>query len=368
MARAKAKTTKRKTPIVNPPGAGTREDPKLINMALQGGGAHGALAWGVLDKFCEDGRIRIDGFSACSAGAMNAVVYAYGRTKNGLDGARQALHDFWEEVSGVSQNYTLFPAAPWQKFFYGWQEMDLALSYMALDNFTRQFSPYEFNPMNINPLRQILERQIDFDALKKCHHTKLFINATNVRTNKIRVFTNREITVDAVMASACLPQIFQAVEIDGEAYWDGGYMGNPALYPLVYETKTDDIVIVHINPIYREQLPKTATEITNRVNEISFNSSLLREMRAIEFAKRLVQDDMIKPEFRDHFHFKNLNMHSIRCDKVMQNHTVASKSNPDWAFLTLLRDEGRALAADWIQRHIHKIGHQSTIDLKEVYE
>ncbi len=361
---------KKREPLkkINPVGTGTPGDPKKVNMALQGGGAHGAFTWGVLDAFCEDGRIEIDGLSACSAGAMNAVVYAYGRMQGGLDGARKALHDFWFDVSETAQHYTLFPNFPWQDMLWGYRQMDVALSYWTLDTFTRTFSPYEFNPTNANPLRDILNRHVDFPAMDKCRSTKLFLSATNVRTNKIRVFENHEMSADAVLASACLPQIFQAVEIDGEAYWDGGYMGNPALYPLIYNTKTDDIVIVHINPIVREELPKTAAEISNRVNEISFNSSLLREMRSIDFAKRLVQDHMIKPEFRGHFQFNNLNMHSIRADKVMREYTVASKTNPDWEFLEALRDQGRTLAHHWIARHIHQIGRQSTVDLREVFE
>ena len=231
---------------------------KPVNIALQGGGAHGAFAWGVLDAICEDGRIEIDGLSATSAGAMNAAVYAYGKMKGGLDGAREALHNFWHDISEAGNTFSPVRPTFLEDFFSGWQGVDQSMSYVMFENFTKTFSPYEFNPLNFNPLRDVLGRHVDFDELQHCDSTKMFICATNVRTNKIKVFQNEEVSCDAVLASACLPMLFQAVEIDGEAYWDGGYMGNPALYPLIYHTKTQDMVIVHINPIYREEVPKTA--------------------------------------------------------------------------------------------------------------
>lgn len=342
--------------------------PRKINLALQGGGAHGALTWGVIDRLCEEDSIEIDGLSACSAGAMNAVIYAYGNMIGGREGARQSLEAFWRDVSfftSLTEPHPLFNFPP---FSEAWGKVQVALSYFFLDNFTRTFSPYEFNPLNFNPLRDILLRHVDFEHLKHCQSTKLFISATNVRTNKIKIFNNDDMNVDVVLASACLPQIFQTVEINGEAYWDGGYMGNPALYPLVYHTRTEDIVIVHINPIVREDIPRTTQDITNRVNEVSFNSSLLREMRAIDFVKRLVEEDMIKPEFRHHFHFNHIHMHSIRADEVMRDFTVTSKTNPDWDFLVLLRDQGRLLAESWLNAHINDIGKRSTINLREIFE
>lgn len=346
----------------------SRKEPKKINLALQGGGAHGALCWGVLDQLCQDERVEIDGFSATSAGAMNAVVYAYGNMTGGREGARQLLEAFWRDVSFFTSFAEPHPLLNVPPFSDAWNKVQVAMSYFFMDNFTRAFSPYEFNPLNVNPLRDILLRHVDFSKLPDCKSTKMFICATNVRTNKIKIFKNEEISVDAVMASACLPQLFQAVEIGGEAYWDGGYMGNPAIYPLIYNTGTEDIVIVHINPIVREDVPRTTQDILNRVNEISFNSSLLREMRAIEFAKRLVEEDMIKDEYRDHFHFNHLYMHSIRADEVMREYTVTSKTNPDWDFLVLLRDQGRLLAKNWLDTHIDDIGKRSTINLREIYE
>lgn len=347
---------------------GTRQHPKKINLALQGGGAHGAFAWGVLDQICQDGRLVIDGLSACSAGAMNASVYTYGKMKGGPEGARKALHDFWLDISEQGQKYSPIKPSPWERFFFGWSNLDETFSYLAFENFTKLFSPYQFNPTNANPLRDVLKRHVNFDEIVHAKCTKLFISATNVRTNKIKLFHGHQLSLDAVMASACLPMLFQAVEIHGEAYWDGGYMGNPALYPLVYDTDTEDIVIVHINPIVRNEIPKSAREIFNRINEISFNSSLLRELRAIEFAKRLVEDEMIKSEFRGHFKFNKLNVHSIRADEIMREYHVATKFSPDWDFLCHLRDRGREVAAQWIDKHIDSIGHQSTVNLREVFE
>lgn len=344
-----------------------KSDSKQINLALQGGGAHGAFAWGVLDMLCEDGRLEIDGLSATSAGAMNAAVYSYGHMQGGLDGAREALHNFWFDISEAGKAFS--PVQPsWFERWCGWGAMDQTLSYMLFDQFTKTFSPYEFNPMNFNPLRDVLCRHVDFEELTACKSTKMFICATNVRTNKIKVFQNKEVSCDAILASACLPMLFQAVEIDGEAYWDGGYVGNPALYPLVYHTDTRDIVIVHINPVYREEVPKTSREILNRVNEVSFNSSLLREMRTFEFVKRLVEDKWIKPEFMDHFHFKHLRMHAIRADDVTKEFSMASKFSPDWDFLCHLRDQGREVTKAWIKKNYSKVEKESTVDLRAEFE
>lgn len=341
---------------------------KPINLALQGGGAHGAFAWGVLDAIAEDGRVEVDGMAATSAGAMNAAVYSYGKMQGGEDGARQALHDFWHDISQAGSVYSPVKQNVMEMFLCGVEGIGRSVSYLMFENFTKMFSPYEFNPLNINPLRDVLHRHVDFDALHHCKCAKMFICATNVRTNKIKVFRNDDVSADAVLASACLPMLFQAVEIDGEAYWDGGYMGNPALYPLVYHTETDDIVIVHINPIYREEIPVRADEIANRVNEISFNSSLLREMRTLDLVKRLVEDHWIKPQYRKHFKFNRLNMHSIRADDVTSQYTVASKFSPDWDFLCSLRDQGREVTQAWLKENHKHIGKRSTLDLRAEFE
>ena len=331
---------------------------KTINLALQGGGAHGAYAWGVLDKLIEDGRIDVDGLSATSAGSMNAVVYAWGKHCGGQDRAREALHDFWQDISKAGSTFSPVKTLPGAL-----GEWVQSASFGLFETFTRAFSPYEFNPANFNPLRNVLETHVDFERLHTCRSTQLFISATNVRTNRIKVFKNHDVTLDAVLASACLPMLFQAVEIEGEAYWDGGYVGNPALYPLIYDLDTPDILVVHINPIERESIPKSAEDIYNRINEISFNSSLMREFRAISFVKKIVENDWIKPEFRDQFQFNELYLHSIRADQALKDYSVASKFSPDWNFLCKLRDQGRESAEMWLDRHFDDLGQRSSIDL-----
>ena len=332
---------------------------KTINLALQGGGAHGAFGWGVMDKFLEDGRIEIEGISGTSAGSMNAVVYAYGKLK-GNDGARQALHDFWKAISDSGQRFKM-PKMPWDPMMPVENPIQtLTKSMMSL------FSPYQLNPMNFNPLREVLEQQVDFEELNKNRHvTKLFICATNVRTGKVKIFDTHQVTPDVILASACLPQVFQAVEIDGEHYWDGGYMGNPVLYPLFYYTDSRDVVILHINPIERPGPPKTADDIANRLNEITFNSSLIKELRAVYFVQKLLDDGWIKDEFRDKL--KYVLIHSVRADKAMSDLNAASKMSSDWGFLTMLRDRGRALAAEWLEDNFDHLNVRSSVDLKKEF-
>jgi NTE family protein len=336
---------------------------KRVNLALQGGGAHGAFAWGILDKLAEDGRLDIEGISATSAGSMNAVVYAYGRTRGGNDGARAALERFWHEISRAGDSFSPVRAAGWESALgIG---LELSPSYLLFDTLTRTFSPYQFNPFGFNPLRDVLAKSVDFDAVHACTCVELFICATNVRTGQPRIFRNEHVTIDAVLASACLPFLFQAVAIDDGHYWDGGYMGNPAMYPLFYHTASRDIVIVHINPLVRSELPTTAPEIQNRLNEITFNASLLKELRAIAFVTKLIEQGWLKDEFRDRL--KHLLIHSIRADESLSHLTVASKFRTDWPFLCSLRDLGRAAAAQWLERTYDHIGHHSTVDLRSEY-
>ena len=227
---------------------------------------------------------------------------------------------------------------------------------------TRTFSPYQFNPFNFNPLRQVLESQVDFKALKSCQSTKLFLSTTNVRTGKVRVFRTEEVTADVVMASACLPQLFQAVQIGEDHYWDGGYMGNPSLFPLFYHTKSRDVMVIHINPIERAELPTRSADILNRLNEITFNASLLKEMRAIAFVTKLIEEDWLKKEHKAKL--KHLLMHSIRADGVLCDLSVASKFNTDWHFLLYLRDLGREITGQWLEKHFSSIGNKSTVDVR----
>lgn len=337
---------------------------KRVNLALQGGGAHGAFAWGVLDKLLEDGRLDIAAMSATSAGAMNAVVMAYGVSLGGREGARQKLAEFWQEISRVGAIYSPVRTLPWEKWLqaYGYQS-EFSPTYMAFQAMTHLFSPYQLNPFDVNPLKDVLLDVVDFDKLSKCNRaTRIFLSATNVCSGKIRVFSNAELTVQAVLASACLPYIFKAVEIDGEAYWDGGFMGNPAIFPLIYDNGPRDIIIVHINPIERQRLPRTAPEIFDRINEISFNSSLMREMRTIEFVTRLIDEGAL-----DGNKYNRMRIHSIRDDAEMTQLGVATKLNPDWEFLCRLKDAGRLRATEWLEEHFDSVGTQSTIDLANVF-
>lgn len=342
-------------PGQNPNGRG-RTGTKTINLALQGGGSHGAFAWGVLDKLLEDGRIEIEGISATSAGAMNAAVLADGLASGGPDAARQALADFWQRIAQAASLSPLQPS-PLDRLAHN-HGFDFNPFFQAFDLMVRLFSPYQLNPMNFNPLQRVIEQSIDFERLRAQSPLKLFLSATNVRTGKVRVFRTGEITADAVMASACLPFMFQAVEIEGEAYWDGGYMGNPAIFPLIYECASQDVVVVHINPLARREVPKTAMEILNRMNEISFNSSLMREMRAIAFVTRLIDEGKIQDTT-----MKRMLIHSIAADEFMQALGINSKLNADWEFLTHLRDVGHATAAAWLDRDFPHVCKQSTTDL-----
>ncbi|WP_349631197.1 patatin-like phospholipase family protein [Bradyrhizobium sp. AUGA SZCCT0222] len=334
---------------------------RTINLALQGGGAHGAFTWGVLDRLLDEKDVAFEGLSATSAGAMNAAVFAYGLSVGGREGARKALTDYWKRVSDAASLGPLQPS-PIDRLL-GNHKLTWSPVFSLLSFVTRVLSPYEFNPSDYNPLREVVEQSIDFEVLKRpdCP-VKLFLSATNVRTGKVKIFSGAEISASAVMASACVPTMFHAVEIDGEAYWDGGYMGNPALFPLIYNCKSSDIVIVHINPLFRKELPHAAVDILNRINEISFNSSLMREMRAVSFITRLVkQNHIVGGDVRQIF------IHSVADDEFMGALSPTSKYNADWDFLVFLRDQGRKCANDWLTNHFVKLGVESSVNIDEVY-
>jgi NTE family protein len=334
---------------------------KTIALALQGGGMHGAFAWGVLDRLLEDGRLEIEGVSATSAGAMNAVVLAYGLLKGDSENARQALHDFWRAVAQSAESYSPFGKMPWLKGTHTFG-LDHSPIHLLADIILRILSPYQFNPHNVNPLRTILEQHVDFAAVRSHCPIQLYLCATNVETGKIHIFSGEDIGIEAVLASACLPTLFQAVEINGEHYWDGGYAGNPAIFPLVYHCRTHDVVIVHINPIVRPGVPIKAADILNRINEVSFNSSLMREMRAIAFVTTLIQQGKVG---RDDM--KEMLIHSIRSDQTMAALGVSSKYNTDWDFLCSLRDKGRTEAGAWLEENYHHIGQRSSVDIRKEF-
>ena len=333
---------------------------KFLSLALQGGGAHGAFTWGVLDRLLDDERLEIEAISGTSAGAMNAAVVADGLTQGGRRGAQAALRRFWDAVASLGR-FGPVQRAPYDIATGNWNLND-SPSYMFFDWISRYFSPYQFNPLNINPLLDVLRREVDFDRVKTCVKTRLFIAATNVHSGKIRIFENPELSADAVMASACLPHLFQAVEIDGEPYWDGGYMGNPAIYPLIYNCRTRDVMIVQVNPMVREATPKTTPEILDRLNEISFNSSLMREMRAIECVSRLLEEHRL-----DEKRYKRMLIHRIDAAESMMTLGASSKMNADREFLAYLREEGRTQAETWLEANFDALGVRSTVDIEADY-
>jgi NTE family protein len=337
----------------------SQHNAKPVNLALQGGGAHGAFVWGVLDEFLEDGRLSIEAISATSAGAMNAVVLAYGMAVGGPQGARDKLEELWREVAKLARMVSL----AWSPLD-GWARAcglspDYYPSYLTFHAVTQILPPYLLNPLGLNPLREILLKVVDFTRLNEPPQaTRLFLNATNVRTGKIAVFETPAITVDAVLASACLPPYFQAIEIDGEHYWDGGYMGNPAIFPLIYRHASNDVIIVHVNPIYRPDVPRSAAEITHRINEISFNSSLMREMRAVAFVTGLIDEREL-----DAKKYSRMLVHWVGNDKVMAQLGTATQFYPDWELLSRLHGEGRQTAKQWLETNFEDIGRRSTVDL-----
>lgn len=331
---------------------------KKIHLALQGGGSHGAFTWGILDKILEDGRLDIEGICATSAGSLNASVFAYGRLKGGNEGARTALHDFWLSVSKAGGSDFNDNSTPF----------DTMLRYCKLsmfDNLSHIISPYQFNPYNYNKLKDILNDQVDFTELKNCPNTSLFISATSVRTGKIRVFSTPELSTDVIMASSCLPYMFQAVKIGDEHYWDGGYSGNPAIFPLFYHSDTRDVLVLHINPMTRNKLPTNANEIMNRINEITFNCSLLHEFRAVAFVNKILEEGWIKDEYRSNL--KEILVHSIRADLALHDFDVSSKFDTHWHFLNHLKDLGRIEAANWLKENFDSVGKKSTVDLHKEF-
>lgn len=337
-------------------------EPKVrrINLALQGGGAHGAFAWGVIDRILEQDDIEIESIVGTSAGAMNAVVTAHGLATGGAQGARDALRVFWRRVSLAARRGPLQPTWWDRRFRPG--SLDSSPGWMMMDALARVFSPYQLNPLNCNPLREVLAATVDCGRLRQQDRVKLFVCASNVKTGRIRVFDRTDISIDAVMASACLPFMFQAVEIDGEHYWDGGYMGNPPIYPLIYNAESRDVLIVQLNPIRIDEVPKTAQGILDRVNTLSFNSSLMREMRAIQFVTRLVDGG-----FDDNGRLKRMLIHSIDAEDVMASLGVSSKLNADWDFLVSLHDLGRRRADRFLTLHADKIGHESSTVIEEKF-
>ncbi len=332
---------------------------KKITLALQGGGAHGAFTWGVLDRLLEVDEIEVETMSGTSAGAINTVVCAYGLHIGGPQKAKELLNKLWEKIA---LNGTFFLKPSPLDAFVGGGDIYNSPGYILFNALTQHVSPYTFNPLNYNPLRSILNELVDFEELHKYSNKKLFICATNVKTNRAKIFTNKEITVDAVLASSCLPFLFQAVEIDGEYYWDGGYMGNPPLSPMINNTTSQDIVLIKINSINIHRLPTSARDIADRVNEISFNSSLINEMRFIHYRNELIRNGIIKPDGKLN---REIFIHVISGYNVLNKLGYSSKLNTSYQFLKTLKEEGRKVADEWLDKNFHKIGSNSTFDLEE---
>jgi NTE family protein len=332
---------------------------KKVNLALQGGGAHGAFTWGVLDHLLADGRLEITGISGASAGAINAVMVADGLARGGPAEARKRLAAFWRAASAggdlppvqravADRLFTLMPfaTAPIQNWF---------------EAMSHYFSPYELNPLNINPLKELIERFVDFDAVQNSE-LALFVSATNVHTGRLRLFPREKITADVVMASAALPFMFQAVEIDEVPYWDGGYMGNPAIFPFLQATEAEDVLVVQINPVARIGTPKTSSEIINRLNEITFNSALISELRAMDFVNQLIDDGTL-PRGTGDSQYRRLHIHRIDLGGLGNRLTGRSKMKTDFDFFELLHRAGQRAARKFLDRHFDDIGRHSSIDL-----
>ncbi|MBY0317753.1 MAG: patatin-like phospholipase family protein [Reyranella sp.] len=332
---------------------------QLIDLALQGGGSHGAFTWGVLDRLLAEPRLHIEAISGTSAGAMNAAVMAAGHAEGGADGARTALEAFWRRVSQAAA-FSPLQRSPMDVLLGNWS-LNNSPAYLAFDLMARVFSPYDVAFGALNPLAKVLSESIDFPRLASAP-IKLFITATNVGTGRPRVFRNAELSANVLLASACLPTMFQAVEIDGEAYWDGGYSGNPTMTPLVQECVSDDTILVAINPVERPGVPKSAREILNRLNEVSFNAVLLKELRMMALLRKVASADDAEVA-----HWSRMRLHLIRSDMLVDLDS-SSKLNAEWAFLCLLRDEGRRAADTFLATHGKDLGARSTVDIDRLLE
>lgn len=330
--------------------------PKHLSLALQGGGAHGAFTWGVMHRLMEDGRIFIDGISGASAGAINGAVFSDGFLKGGRKGAIDGLEKFWRQISQFS-----LLGHRWMKGMptpAGRMTLEDTPGYAAFDFVTRMFSPYQFNPMGINPLRDVLDRLIDFEAIRKDKRLKLFVAATNVKSCQSRLFRAQELTADVLLASSCLPLVSPAVEINGESYWDGGYLGNPSIYPLIHECKSHDVLLVMINPLKRQTVPTSAREILNRITEIGFNATLISEMSNYAVISQLIEKGQLKSKA-----YSRVNFHLIEAPEELAEYSASSQLNTDWEFLSYLHDLGYKAAKDWLGRHVNDIGKKSTLDV-----
>jgi NTE family protein len=331
---------------------------KLVNLALQGVGSHGAFTWGVLDRLLEEERLALDGISATSAGAVNAVALAYGLAVGGREGAKRSLDRYWRRLSDMA-SVSIFQPSFFDKM-YGNFALDYSPGYVFTDALSQVFSPYQLNPLNYNPFKKLLEEVIDFEVLRRQSAIKLFLCATNVRNGKVKIFRSEELRSDHVVASSCQPLMMHAVEIDGEYYWDGGFMGNPALFPVIYACEARDIVLVRLTPTERAESPSTSRAILGRMQEVTFNSSVMREMRVVAFVTNLIDNGKIVDG-------KRVLIHAIDGEDIISALSNSSKLNGDWDFLQHLYKIGRERADKWLTSNFDRLGVETTIDLQSKY-
>jgi len=335
---------------------------KLINLALQGGGSHGSFTWGVLDRLLDDERIEFESISAVSSGAMNACMLASGFINGGRQGAKESIAEFWQAVAGKYRDlFESNPATIWNKAV----GFDSPISLQTYFSFTEQLSPYQLNPFNLNPLRDILDELVDFEQLRKESPFKLHIGATEVKTGKMRVFTNEEITVDVLLASACLPALHHAIEIDGESYWDGAFSGNPPLFPLIFNSEQSDILVVLLQPLLRESVPTTVDEIRKRTHELSFTNTFLREMRAIALSKEEIKQEWLTSGSLEK-RMRKLNVHIIE-DDYFEEIDSSSRLHAGSDFIQDLYVHGEESAHKWLENNFASIRKESSVDLVKLF-
>jgi NTE family protein len=339
------------------PGASGSER-KTINLALQGGGSHSAFTWGVLDRLLDDERLTFDGVTATSAGCVNAVLLADGLAANGRNGAKQLLQSFWKKMSDAASRSIIAPS--FIDLFNPTFGLEHSPGYLFADMVSRFLSPYQLNPLDLNPMRDLLNEAIDFERVRRQQLVKLYLCATTVRTGKIAVFTNQDITADHLIASACMPFRVRAPAINDEHYWEGGFMGNPAIFPVIYGSASSDILLVRLTPTERGELPTTARAILDRMEEISFNAALMREMRVVAFVTQLIDEGKLSDG-------KRLFIHSIDAQDITKNLAASSKLNMDWRFLMHLFELGRKRADSWLATTFDHIGAKTTVDLQAEY-
>lgn len=323
---------------------------KKVAIALQGGGAHGAFAWGVADKILEDGRLDILGVSGTSAGGMNAAAIVQGLIKGGPEQARATLKDYWRSMSELSKKISPYAHNEVDKMMHS-HNLNHSMGYWFMSQMQSVMSPYEFNPVNHNPFGDFVKDFFDFETIRYNNERRIFLGTTHVKTGKIKVFTNKDFCADVLLASACLPFMFQAVQVDGEHYWDGGFIANPAIYPLIYECDCSDIIVVQLTRTHTENIPKTRFDIMDRLKEITYNGCMVHEMRAIYFVSKLIDEGKIKEGA-----IKRMNMHMIKNEDVFKDLNLSSALNTEWEFLEMLFKEGRKSAEKWLAANFDKVG------------